>query len=282
MQKRLIMDKYAVIGHPIAHTKSPLIHQQFAKQTHQDIEYVAIEAPLDGFKATVLHFQQQGACGANITLPFKHQAFLLADQKSESAEQAQVANTLLFQTDGRIDADNTDGSGLIQDLTHNHHLSLRQKRILLLGAGGSASGIIHSLLEQAPSKLLIANRTVSKALTLAETLNMPSVVSAVGLEELTEGPYDLIINSTSAGLTGKSLNLPADLIGEHTVCYDLMYGDQTTPFLTWAKGSGAVHCIDGLGMLVEQAAAAFYLWRGVYPDTSSVITLLRAGRNPET
>jgi len=269
------MDHYAVIGNPIKHSLSPTIHREFAKQTQQDIDYIAIESPLDDFNKTLFNFRQQGGKGVNVTLPFKHQAFLLAAPHSDLAKQAFAANTLVFQEDNIIYADNTDGTGLIQDLTHNHNYSLQQKKILLLGAGGSAQGIVCPLLESAPTQLVIANRTPEKALQLAKQFEVYGNVLGRGMNDLNlaAGPYDLIINATSTGLSEQTLNLPSQLICKTTWCYDLMYG-KITPFLTWAQQHHADNCLDGLGMLVEQAAAAFYLWRGVYPDTQRVISML--------
>lgn len=269
------IDKYAVVGNPVAHSLSPFIHAEFAKQTKQNILYIRIEAPLDKFQETIFDFRREGGKGANITLPFKIKAFQMADDCSILAQQAGAANTLLFRNDGTIYADSTDGTGLVEDLTHNHHYSLRQKRILLLGAGGAAHTILGPLLEQAPAQLIIANRTKEKAITLAEAFKFKSVITGVGLDEIESTPFDLIINSTSTGLTGEPLHLPNEIINQNSWCYDLMYGTQKTPFLKWAQKFNPEKCLDGLGMLVEQAAASFYLWRGVYPDTAPVLTALR-------
>lgn len=269
------MDKYAVIGHPVKHSLSPFVHAAFAKQTKQQLSYVAIEAPLDGFAQTITEFRRNGGKGANVTLPFKIEAFQLANESSDLAKLAGAANTLVFKTDGSIFADNTDGPGVVQDLTHNHHYSLRQKRILILGAGGACRTILGSLLAAAPAKLVLANRTKQKAVDIATEYQMRGQIEGIGLDELIEEPFDLIINSTSAGLTGAFMDLPGGLIGAHTWCYDLLYGDKKSSFLTWAENNHAAMRLDGLGMLVEQAAASFYIWRGIYPDTATVIEQLR-------
>jgi len=269
------MDQYAVIGHPIKHSLSPQIHTAFAKQTEQDLTYSTIDAEPDQFKAAIQQFRDAGGRGLNVTLPFKEDAFQLANAHSDLATHCEAANTLAFKEDGVIYADNTDGTGLIQDLTNNHHVSLRQKHILLLGAGGAARGIAAALLKMAPEALIIANRTGSKAVALAEHFDYPGELKGVGLIAIEPYPFDVIINATSAGLTGSPLELPTEIIGEKTICYDVMYGAQNTPFLDWAKAQGATQYFDGLGMLVEQAAAAFYLWRHVYPETKPVIDLLR-------
>ncbi len=269
------MDSYAVIGNPVSHSKSPLIHAEFAKQTEQALVYTAIEAPLDNFKETLKAFEASGGKGANITLPFKNQAFALADEHSDSALLAQAANTLVFR-DNIIFADNTDGPGLIQDLTGNHHYSLRQKHVLVIGAGGATKGILGPLLAQAPAHLFVANRTPEKAFALAKQFEMHGEIDGVGLSDIEKKPFDLIINSTSASITGETLTLPEEIIGHKTWCYDLFYADEPTPFLAWAKQLGAENCLDGLGMLVEQAAGSFYLWRGAYPETKSVIEMLRS------
>jgi len=274
------MDRYAVIGNPIKHSKSPLIHAAFAKQTDQDLTYIAIESPVNSFTGTIKDFEAAGGKGTNVTLPFKKEAFALADEHSDHAQQAQAANTLVFK-DGKIYADNTDGPGLVQDLKCNHDYSLRQKHILVLGAGGATQGILGPLLAQAPAHIFVANRTPEKAFALAEQFEMHGDIDGIGLNDIEKKPYDLIINATSASVTGSALDIPKEIISEHTWCYDLFYADEPTAFLTFAKQQGAKNCIDGLGMLVEQAAGAFYLWRGVYPETKSVIALLKTGNKQQ-
>lgn len=268
------MDKYAVVGNPIAHTLSPAIHTLFAEQTKQSMKHVAIEAPFDKFSETVYNFFANGGKAVNITSPFKEQAYELADIQSDLATQAHAANTLMIREDNSIYADSTDGIGLIQDLTHNHHFSFRQKRILLLGAGGAARAVIGPLLETAPTQVVIANRTPEKAAQIAKEFQLLGHVSGIGLDELTSEPHDLIINATSAGITGRFPELPSGLIVKHTWCYDMLYHQDTTEFIKWATSQGAAKCLTGIGMLVEQAAAHFYLWRGIYPNTQPVIEAL--------
>lgn len=272
------MDTYAVVGNPVEHSKSPLIHAEFAKQTHQEMQYTEILAPLDGFKETILEFKEAGGKGVNVTVPFKEQAYALATESSELASMATAANTLVFNDNGSIFADNTDGAGLVQDLSHNHHYSVRQKKLLLVGAGGAARGVLAPLLCLAPAILVVTNRTAKKAITLAEQFQMKGEIEGVGLDELNGEPYDLIINATSASLEGKVPALPESVIGNHTWCYDMMYADKPTAFMQWAQDLGAKNCLDGLGMLVEQAAVSFYLWRGVYPQTQPVLEMLRTSQ----
>ncbi|PHQ81428.1 MAG: shikimate dehydrogenase [Coxiella sp. (in: Bacteria)] len=265
------MDAYAVFGNPIEHSLSPDIHKMFAEQTSQALTYEKIQAPLDDFSATITAFVERGGKGANVTLPFKVQAFQLASKKSQAAIDAQAVNTLVFHDDGTVEGCNTDGMGLIQDLTHNHHYSLRQKRILILGAGGAVRGIVAPLLEQAPDKLVIANRTQAKAMSLAEQFQFMGSIEGRGLDAIDDGPYDLILQGTSLR-DDQTIALPDTLVGAHTWCYDLNYNREAqTPFVSWAVGRGAQKALDGVGMLVEQAAAAFYIWRGIYPDTSAAI-----------
>ncbi len=272
-------DRYAVIGNPIAHSKSPQIHSAFARQTGQNIEYIRLLAPADGFRGTVESFRAAGGRGANVTLPFKLEAFELADEVSQRAKDAQAANFLSF--DGRrIRADNTDGAGLIRDLSANLGFNLAGRRVLLMGAGGAARGALQPLLAQQPAILAVANRTVEKALQLAEAFRYhPSAVSSVlsGLryDELAGHHFDLIINATSSSLQGEVPPLPAGMFAEGSLAYDMMYSSGLTRFLAFAKSQGAARLADGLGMLVEQAAESFFLWRGVRPETAPVIDLLR-------
>ena len=262
-------DRYAVFGHPIAHSKSPQIHAAFARQTGQDMTYEAILAPLDGFEASVAAFVAAGGRGANVTVPFKEQAYRLADRLSPRAERAGAVNTLVF--DNGILGDNTDGAGLVADLTRNLKRPLAGKRILLLGAGGAARGVIEPLLEQQPAALVIANRTVGRAQELADLFGRG--IRACGFED-TDGPFDVVINATAASLAGELPPLSPRVFTANTLAYDMMYG-RDTPFLTFARSHGAATA-DGLGMLVEQAAEAFHVWRGVRPDTAPVIASLRA------
>lgn len=267
--------RYAVIGNPIHHSKSPRIHAQFARETGQDIRYEAILAPLDGFGPCVAQFRQSGGQGANITVPFKEQAYALCTQRSARAELAGAVNTIKFDAQS-IWGDNTDGAGLVADLTRNLGFSLTGARILLLGAGGAARGVIGPLLDSGPAQLVIANRTASRAQALAThfSAHTQQSVMGCGLDQLSSA-FDLIINATSASLAGELPALPATIFTPDLLAYDMMYGQTLTPFLQLAQQHGA-RISDGLGMLVEQAAEAFYLWRGVRPDTQAVIAGLRA------
>ncbi len=260
-------DRYAIIGNPVAHSKSPWIHAEFARATGQDLEYVHLEAPLDGFAATVERFRAAGGKGLNVTLPFKHQAFRYCSRHSDRASAAQVVNTIVFD---RSFGDNTDGVGLVRDLSENLQVSLNGKGLLLLGAGGAAQGVVSALLEAGVAQLVIANRTLSKAQSLAE--RFPGA-SACGYEALSGRSFDIVVNATSAGLAGAAPPLPDGLLGAKTLAYDMVYG-RDTPFLTAARAAGARAC-DGLGMLVEQAAESFYLWRGVRPQARPVLAKLR-------
>jgi shikimate dehydrogenase len=262
-------DRYAVFGHPIAHSKSPQIHAAFARQTGQDMAYEAILAPLDGFADCVAQFIAAGGRGANVTVPFKEEAFKLASRLSARAQRAGAVNTFTFDADGIL-GDNTDGAGLVADITRNLHFSLAGKRILLLGAGGAARGVVGPLLDQQPAMLDIANRTVSRAQELAELFDQN--VRACGFEAA-DTPFDLVINATAASLAGDLPPLSPRVFTPDTLAYDIMYG-RDTPFLDFARSHGA-RTADGLGMLVEQAAEAFSLWRGLRPDTPPVIAMLR-------
>lgn len=269
-------DKYAVIGNPIHHSKSPVIHAEFARQTGEDIEYTAIEVPLEGLSGSLQQLRDVLKLkGLNITVPFKEQAWALADQKSERAEQAGAVNTLIFNPDGSMTGDNTDGIGLCRDLTINHQIPLAGKRILLLGAGGASRGVLAPLLEYQPAKIFIANRTAEKASHLADLFaHTGNDVNGGGFSDI-QGQFDVIINATAASLQGEMPPLPDSVLAMNACCYDMMYSDTDTVFIQWAKAHHAANTIDGLGMLVEQAAEAFFIWRGVRPDTTSIITMLR-------
>jgi shikimate dehydrogenase len=266
------MDAYVVIGNPIAHSKSPEIHAQFAAQTGQQLSYERLLAPLQGFKASVQVFQRRGGRGANVTVPFKLEAHGLADSLSERARLAGAVNTLSFEG-GRIHGDNTDGAGLVTDITVNAGLALAGRRILLLGAGGASRGALLPLLEQQPAELVIVNRTQSKAAELADQFAEYGPVSSAAYADL-DGVFDLVVNATSASLSDDLPPLPTTVYGADTLAYDMMYGRQATVFMQSAQQHGAT-VRDGLGMLVEQAAEAFLLWRGVRPDTSEVFASLR-------
>jgi shikimate dehydrogenase len=268
-------DAYAVVGNPIGHSKSPAIHAEFARQTRQDLTYVALHADLDGFEAVVEHFRCEGGRGMNVTLPFKHRAFALAREHTRRAAQAQAANTLSF-TEGMIAADNTDGIGLVRDLTANLGCALRGARVLLLGAGGAAYGVCGPLLDEHPARLMIANRTVERARVLCERFrpaheNVP--LDAASYADLDTQSFDVVINATSAGLAGQMPALAPDVFAPQALAYDMTYG-RLTPFLAFASSHGA-RTSDGLGMLVEQAAESFFIWRGVRPETAPVIARLK-------
>lgn len=268
------MDQYVVFGNPIGHSKSPLIHRLFADQTGQQLEYDTLLAPLDDFTACALGFFKQGL-GANVTVPFKEEAFRLVDSLTPRAQRAGAVNTLSKLADGSLQGDNTDGAGLVRDLTVNAGVELSGKRILLLGAGGAVRGVLEPLLAHNPASLVIANRTVEKAEQLAREFADLGPVAASGFSWLKE-PVDLIINATSASLAGELPPIDPSLIEPGvTVCYDMMYGKEPTPFCQWASEHGAAKVLDGLGMLAEQAAEAFCIWRGVRPDTGPVLAELR-------
>jgi shikimate dehydrogenase len=268
-------DKYAVIGNPIEHSKSPLIHAEFARQSGQDLEYGRILGDLDDFAGDVGRFFGAGGLGMNVTVPFKEQAWKVVDERSPRAESAGAVNTLLLLSDGRLRGDNTDGVGLVRDMSDNHGFDFRAKRVLLLGAGGASRGVLRPLLETELADLVIANRTASKALELAAASAARGPVTGCGLKDLVGRSFDLIINGTSTGLEGSVPDIPDDCLAEGGWTYDMLYGDAPTSFRLWGTARGAVRSLDGLGMLVEQAAESFFLWRGVRPETKPVIALLR-------
>lgn len=267
------MDRYAVFGNPINHSKSPMIHTLFARQTAQQLSYQAIEAPIGGFAEAVATFFSQGGKGCNITVPFKEEAFSFAQRLTPRAKLAGAVNTLWLSDDGHVVGDNTDGFGLVHDLLQ--YMTLANKRILLLGAGGAARGVIGPLLEQGIQELVIANRTDAKAQTLVTLFQGKGNVNACSFSALT-GDFDLIINSTSASLSGLVPSIAKTLIRKHTICYDMMYKADATAFNLWAMEQGAELVIDGLGMLVGQAAESFQVWRGITPVMLPVLTALRA------
>jgi shikimate dehydrogenase len=272
-------DRYAVIGNPIAHSKSPLIQAEFAKQMGHDMSYEALLAPLDGFGEAVTAFRNQGGRGMNVTLPFKLKAFDLATEKSPRALDAGAVNMLKFSADS-VFGDNTDGVGLTRDITRNLGISIRDKRVLLIGAGGAARGVIYPVLQEAPLSLALANRTFDKAQELITRYFQISFfkrthLAALNFAELAGQSFDIVINASSASVTGDMLPLPANLFARGSLAYEMMYGKGKTPFLKFAREDGAAKACDGLGMLVEQAAESFYLWRGVRPDTQFVLNKLK-------
>ena len=268
-------DLYAVIGNPIEHSKSPQIHQAFAEQTGQDIFYDRILGQPGRFPLFVDAFRKMGGLGLNVTVPFKEDAWELAGERSARAESAGAVNTLILLDDDRLRGDNTDGVGLARDLSDNHGFDFQGRRILLLGAGGAVRGVVRPLLETGLSDLVIANRTASKAEAIADDLAELGRITGCGLDALAGQQFNLIINGTAAGLGGELPDVPDGLLAANGWCYDMMYGDEPTAFVRWGERQGAVKSLDGLGMLVEQAAESFYLWRNVRPETAPVIQLLR-------
>jgi shikimate dehydrogenase len=274
------MDRYGVIGHPIRHSRSPDIHQHFALLTGQNLSYERIEGTADGFETEVVRFFAAGGLGLNVTLPFKERAFALAVQRSHRAQVARAANTLGMTPEGVLWADNTDGEGLVRDMTLNLGVNLKGSRVLILGAGGAARGIVQPLLKAGIVQLDIANRTVVRAQTLVrelESLSNEVSCRAFSWPEIPAHGYEVVINATSTAVAGDLPPLPAVLFDQRTLAYDLGYGKGlTTPFLKLAREAGAGQTEDGLGMLVEQAAESFYLWRGIRPPGAEVLYALRA------
>ncbi|MGB0187419.1 MAG: shikimate dehydrogenase [Aequoribacter sp.] len=274
---RTVVDqrKYAVFGNPIKQSRSPFIHAEFAKQTGMSFQYRAIRVELDDFERSVIDFFKAGGSGLNVTVPFKEQAYQLASRHSARAVRAKACNTLKPDGDG-VYGDNTDGIGLIRDMVANHGWNLRGARVLLLGAGGAARGVMEPLLRESPECLVVANRTLTKAETLAQEFADLGKVWARDLTDLSaELAFDVIINATSAGLKGETPDLPDSLLGDRCCCYDMVYGAEPTAFMRWAAENAAWAVSDGLGMLVEQAAESFYIWHQERPDTASVINHLR-------
>lgn len=270
-------DRYAVFGHPISHSLSPRIHRLFARQTGQPLAYDAQDVPADAFEAAVTSFLSDGGQGLNCTVPLKELAFRIADRLSPRARRAQAVNTLALQADGCLLGDNTDGAGLVRDLTANLGLRLSGQRLLILGAGGATRGILAPLLEHAPAAVVIANRTAARAVTLEHEFRDLGPVTGCGLETLADAaPCDLILNATAASLSGELPPLPPGILAPGGACYDLAYGQRPTPFVRWGQAHGARLSVDGIGMLVEQAAEAFALWRGIRPETGPVIAALTA------
>ena len=267
----MTVDRYGVMGYPVAHSRSPVIHQLFAQQTGQEMRYELLRVAPEKLEEAVRQFQRTGGKGLNITVPHKRAIFRLVDHLSERASTAGAVNTLTFRDDG-IHGDNTDGIGLLRDLVVNRGLNLEGANILILGAGGATRGIVGPLLEMQPKQLCIANRTLRRAEDLVERFESRGAISACGFDDVpvTE-PYDLIINATSAIHSGEVPPYPAAAISPQTFCYDLAYSLHPTPFCKWALEHGAAHAIMGWGMLVEQAAESFHIWRGVRPDTKPVL-----------
>ena len=269
------IDRYAVFGNPVAHSKSPQIHTLFAEQTGQSLTYTAELTEVGQFDQAIKIFIQNHGKGLNITVPFKEDAWTCATQRSDRAQRAGAVNTLMLQQDGSLFGDTTDGTGLVRDLVQNHHIQIRDKDILLIGAGGAVRGVLEALLEQQPSSLLIANRTKQKALQLANDFADLGNIKGCGLDEINQADFDLVINGTSASLKGDLPPLPETIFKKNSCSYDMMYAAQATPFMQWSTNNGAAKVFDGLGMLVEQAAESFYIWRNVRPQTKPVIQHIR-------
>ncbi|OLQ91103.1 shikimate dehydrogenase [Vibrio panuliri] len=267
------IDRYAVFGNPIGHSKSPFIHTLFARQTNQPLSYSAELAPVDGFEQAAKAFFSQGGRGCNITMPFKEDAYQFADRLTQRAELAGAVNTLKKLDDGIILGDNTDGAGLVLDL-QNYQVPLENARILIIGAGGAARGVIQPLLELKPQQIVITNRTFTKAEQLAKLFADLGPIQAIPLEEVKEA-FDVVINSTSASLSGDLPNISPSIFSATTVAYDMMYGKGKTAFNQWALEQGVAQAYDGLGMLVGQAAESFMLWRGLRPGTKQILRELR-------
>lgn len=269
-------DRYAVVGDPIGHSKSPRIHAQFAAQTGQRLAYEAIRVVPGGLVAMVAAFRQTGGRGLNVTVPLKQEAWALCDVLSPAAERAGAVNTLLLDDPAAVRGDNTDGTGLVRDLRDNLGVALAGRSILVLGAGGAVRGVLGPLLAERPSRVLVANRTATRAVELATQFAHLGEIDGGGFDATRDGRFDVVVNGTAASLLGEALPLPDSLQVAGATCYDMMYAAEPTPFMRWAAAHGAALIADGLGMLVEQAAESFHLWRGVQPETAPVIEALRA------
>jgi shikimate dehydrogenase len=266
---------YAVLGNPVAHSLSPRIHALFAAQFGFEVEYRRIRVDAGRFAQAVADLRAVGARGANVTLPFKQEAWELCDEVSDRADAASAVNTLVFKDDGSVSGDNTDGVGLVRDLTVNLSTEIAGRRVLVIGAGGAARGILQPLLSCLPAGLVLANRTRDRAVEVAHDFRYFGIIDPCGLVELRGLRFDLVVNGTSASLAGEVPELPADLFLPNALAYDMMYADRPTPFLHWAREHGAARAADGLGMLVEQAAESFFLWHEHRPATAPVIAALR-------
>ena len=268
-------DLYGVVGHPVAHSWSPFIHGMFARQTGEPVMYRLHDVPPEDFRVHVLDFFAHGGRGMNVTVPHKLAASALADELTPRAERAGAVNTLALQRDGRLLGDNTDGAGLVHDLRDNLAVTLGGRRVLIVGAGGATRGVIAPLLVLRPAALVIANRTAERAKAFAADFQDLGAVQGCGFEDVGDEPFDLVINATSASLSGVVPAIPPSVIKADSLCYDMAYSKGDTPFLKWARDNGCPHAVQGWGMLVEQAAESFQLWRGVRPQTAPVLEALR-------
>ncbi len=276
------IDRYAVIGNPIAHSKSPDIHLLFADQTGEHITYEKIQVEVGEFESFVNEFFENGGKGLNITVPFKVNAFQFVNECTDYAEHAGAVNTILRKENGNYLGANTDGIGLLRDLKKSQCLQLESKKILIIGAGGATQGIVEPLLDEKPATLVLANRTVSNAKAIAEHFKAFGEIEYCGLHEIPKQGFDLVLHATSAALQSDKLDLPTEIIQAHTCCYDLFYSNSATPFMRWAKNNNANIVVDGFGMLLEQAAEAFYLWRNKRPDTGMAYHYFRPNSKPAT
>lgn len=268
-------DFYAVMGNPIKHSKSPQIHTAFAKQTKEPVKYDPIHVELGGFVQSVGNFVANGGKGLNITVPYKQEAWALVDKRSEAAQIAGAVNTIIVQEDGSLLGENTDGTGLVRDITINHQQNLENKHILIMGAGGAVRGVVMPLLATKPASITIVNRHSDKAITLEKLFQDKGNVKGCGYSELGQQKFDVIINGTSASLGGELPPLPKGITTKNTFCYDMMYDAKATVFMQWAQAQGCSIAVDGLGMLIEQAAESFFLWRGIRPETAGVLKTIR-------
>ena len=268
-------DRYAVFGNPIKHSKSPQIHKLFARQTKQSLIYTAELVEIGQFNQAIKDFIKNNGKGLNVTVPFKEDAWSCATQRSDRAQRAGAVNTLIVKPEGELFGDTTDGIGLVRDLTLNHNIQLNDKDILIIGAGGAVRGVLEAILAQQPTSLLITNRTKQKALQLAKDFSDLGNIKGCGLDEIKNASFDIVINGTSASLQGELPPLPDSIFRKNSCSYDMMYASQATPFMQWSTNNGAIKVFDGLGMLVEQAAESFYLWRNVRPETKPVIQHIR-------
>ena len=272
---------YAVIGNPIEHSKSPDIHLLFADQTGEQLNYEKILADENKFSQTVTEYFSSGGKGLNVTVPFKNDACEFVDELTDYAKNAGAVNTIYKDENDKFIGANTDGIGLLRDLKKTLRVQIINKKILIIGAGGATQGIVEPLLNEKPAELMIANRTVSKAETIAKQFASFGNISSCSLNDIPKQIYDLVLHATSAGLQGSNVELPVEIIGPNTCCYDLLYSDQDTPFMAWAKNNDAGKVVDGFGMLLEQAAEAFYLWRGQRPDTGMAYHYFRPDLAPK-
>jgi len=269
-------DRYAVVGHPIEHSRSPVIHQLFAGQTEQNIVYELIDAVPEAFETAVRGFAAAGGKGLNVTVPHKQAAYELCNELGPEAEKARAVNTISFPTEGRLRGDNTDGIGFMRDLTETLDEPVEGRRVLVLGAGGAARGILLPLVEASPAALVLANRSIERADAMIGELDPAESLTACTFAALAdESPFDIVVNATSAGVRGEDVPFPPTCVGPDTLCYDLAYSLKDTPFVLWARANGVREAAQGWGMLVEQAAESFFIWRGIRPDTAPILEQLR-------